>query len=114
VKGYEQIEFEETKKISNLDNYREKCFDCNGDEIKEGDYVIPIYGEARKSGIEGYVEEIIYAECMTYIKIVTSGRKLLQAMANPFQFAVVKKWDENSGMYCWSFSYHICLKKALF
>ena len=91
MKGYEQIEFEETKKISNLDNYREKCFDCNGNEMKEGDYVIPIYGEARKNGTEGYVEEIIYTECATYIKIVTSGRNVLDAMANPFQYAVVKK-----------------------
>ena len=91
MKGYEQIEFEETKKTSNLDNYREKCFDCNGDEIKEGDYVIPIYGEARKNGTEGYVEEIIYTDYMTCIKIVTSGRTVLETMANPFQYAVVKK-----------------------
>lgn len=90
MKGYEQIEFEGAKKEVNLDNYREKCFDCNGNEIKEGDYVLPVYGEPRKNGIEGYVEEIIFSDYMTYIKIVTAGRRVVDSMANPFLYAVVK------------------------
>lgn len=84
MKGYEQLEFEETKGLKRSSICNQKCFDRNGDEIKIGDYVVAVSGEAKIKGFEGTVTEIHTndgdALCIT---ISTYGGKVLEQYGNP-------------------------------
>ena len=59
--GYEQLEFEETRNLGRCDATKEsklKCLDNNGNEIKVGDYIVAVSGEAKLNCIEGLLTEI--------------------------------------------------------
>ena len=60
MEKYEQLEFEITKKLGHSDNLEQRCFDNNGDEIKIGDSVVAVRGEAKLNCVEGIVKNIIH------------------------------------------------------
>lgn len=90
MKGYEQLEFEETKSLRHFDGSREKCFDKNGNEIKIGDYVVAVCGEAKFKGFEGNVTQIHMNDGDTFcITVSTYGGKILERYGNPFSYEVI-------------------------
>ena len=91
MEKYEQLEFEITKKLGHSDNLEQRCFDNNGDEIKIGDSVVAVRGEAKLNCVEGIVKNIIHDEGYgMYITVVSYGGKILERNGRPFLYEVVK------------------------
>lgn len=94
MKGYEQLEFEETRvsrERNKVQAQNVKCFDSNGNEIRVGNYVVAVSGEAKVKGIEGIVAEIHERDgVMSNITISTYGGKILEQNGNPFFYKVLK------------------------
>ena len=68
----------------------ESCFDSNGNQIKIGDYVTAVSGEARENGIEGIVKEIFfYEESGPKIKISTYCGRILGMYEDPLCYVVI-------------------------
>lgn len=91
--GYEQLEFEETRNLGRCEATKEsklKCLDNNGNEIKVGDYIVAVSGEAKLNCIEGLVTEIFSDFERCEVMISTYGGKVLESHANPLFFELVK------------------------
>ncbi|MBO5143551.1 MAG: hypothetical protein J6C46_11295 [Clostridia bacterium] len=91
--SYEQLEFEETRNFGHCETYKEsklKCVDNNGNEIKVGDYVVAVSGEAKTNNFEGIVTDIFsdYERCE--IMVSTYGGRILERRANPLYYELVK------------------------
>ena len=92
MKGYEQLEFEETRNLGQRDTFTESkqnCYDCNGHEINVGDYVVAVSGEAKAKCIEGVVTEIFSDFECCEITVSTFGGEVLDERGNSFCYEVV-------------------------
>ena len=90
VEKFEQLEFELTKQLGHSTMPKQNCFDNNGNEIKIGDYVIAVRGEAKINCVEGFVEDIVYCnDNGAYITVVSCGGKILERNGNPFFYEVL-------------------------
>ena len=94
MKGYEQLEFEETRaarKQNALNESKIKCLDNVGNEIKIGDYVVAVSGEAKVRDLEGIVIEIFCDDVSCNIIISTLGGKIVECNGNPSSYEVITK-----------------------
>lgn len=91
MKGYEQLEFEETRNLARnnaFDETMQKCFDCNGREINVGDYVVAVSGRAKFDGIEGFVTEIFSNFECCEITVSTYGGEVLVERGDSFCYEI--------------------------
>lgn len=94
MKGYEQLEFEETRNLARNNAYDEtmqKCFDCNGREINIGDYVVAVSGKAKFNCIEGVVTKIFSDFECSEITVSTYGGEVLDERGDSFCYEIKYK-----------------------
>ena len=92
MKGYEQLEFEETRNLGKQNTSRElvqRCFDNEGNEIKIGDYVVGVSGEPKEKNIEGLVINIFSDGMICSIMISTYGGNIIERHGNPIFYKLI-------------------------